>query len=211
VGERAVSRFIDLSYTFEDKMLAFPGDSEPRLYQSEYIADVGYNKFHLETGLHIGTHMDAPFHIIEGGKFISDLPVDALTGRGHLIDAVGQSPVSAEALDGRSLAKGDVVVVMTGHSKTFRTPEFYEGYPEISEEFAEKVVEAGVAIIGLDTPSPDREPYAVHKILLGNGVIIIENLTNLEALVGIDDFRVYAFPPKLRCEASLVRVVAEVH
>jgi len=48
----------------------------------------------------------------------------------------------------------------------------------------------------------------VHKILLSAEVLIIENLTNLEALLGIDAFDVVALPANLQCEAAPIRVIA---
>ena len=84
----------------------------------------------------------------------------------------------------------------------------YRDFPEVAPEFARELVSLGVSIIGLDTPSPDRSPFEVHKILLAAQVPIIENLTNLEALVAVDEFDVVALPAKLQCEAAPVRVVA---
>ncbi len=57
--------------------------------------------------------------------------------------------------------------------------------------------------------SVDHAPFKVHKILLSNKVLIIENLTNLAALQD-QDFTVYAFPIKNQLDGALVRVVAEI-
>ena len=57
--------------------------------------------------------------------------------------------------------------------------------------------------------SVDHTPFNVHKILLGNEVLIIENLTNLNGLEG-QDFNVHAFPIKNQLDGALVRVVAEI-
>ena len=81
-------------------------------------------------------------------------------------------------------------------------------YDAVAPDFARELVSLGASIIGLDTPSPDRAPFEVHKILLAGQVLIIENLTNLEALVAVDNFDVVALPTKLQCEAAPVRVTA---
>lgn len=52
--------------------------------------------------------------------------------------------------------------------------------------------------------------YPIHKILLTKEVLIIENLTNLKSLVGVQSFDVFAFPMKLHAEAAPVRVVARI-
>lgn len=58
--------------------------------------------------------------------------------------------------------------------------------------------------------SPDHKPFPIHRILLRNDILIIENLTNLKELIG-KKFKVYAFPINLQIEASPVRVVAEIN
>ena len=107
--------------------------------------------------------------------------------------------------------KGDIVLVLTGFYKKFGQAEYYEKYPEITEDFAKKLVDLGVKIVGVDTPSPDRPPFNIHKLLLKNDVLIIENLTNLEKLLGIKKFEIFAFPPNFDVEGSPVRVVAKVN
>lgn len=99
---------------------------------------------------------------------------------------------------------------MTGFSEKYRQPEYYEKFPEIGENFAGKAIELGVKVIGMDTSSPDRPPFKVHKLLLGKEILIVENLTNLESLVGIKDFEVFALPAKFHTEAAPVRVIAIV-
>ena len=79
----------------------------------------------------------------------------------------------------------------------------------VSEEIARHLVEKKVKILGVDMCSPDKAPFVVHKILLGGGVLIMENLTNLTVLEG-KEFKVYAFPTKLELDGAPVRVVAEM-
>ena len=57
-------------------------------------------------------------------------------------------------------------------------------------------------------PSPDRYPFTIHKKLLNNRIFILENLCNLERLAWGDDFKVIAFPLKIKGEGSMVRAVA---
>ena len=59
----------------------------------------------------------------------------------------------------------------------------------------------------MDMPDPDYPPYKYHKKFLKAGILILENLTNLQNLIGIDDFEVLALPLKIHAEASFVRAV----
>ncbi len=61
-------KYIDLTHTFKAKMPVFPGDAETKLEQVSFFDKDGYNSFRVDTGMHVGTHMDAPFHMLENGK-----------------------------------------------------------------------------------------------------------------------------------------------
>ena len=202
-------KYIDLTRTLKQGMPVFPGDPAPELKQIAFIGKNGYNSFLVTTGMHAGTHIDAPLHMLPDGKRLSEYPVGRFFGKGHLIDARGK-PIEASLLEGRQIAKGDIVLVMTGFSGKFGTPEYYGSFPAISQDFALRIIKLGASIVGVDAPSVDRPPFAVHKLLLGNDVLIIENLANLENLSEYARFAVIALPAKLDCEAAPARVAAQI-
>ena len=70
-------------------------------------------------------------------------------------------------------------------------------------------VEKKIKMLGVDMCSPDHSPFPIHKILLANNILILENLTNLSDLEN-KEFKVHAFPIKLQIDGSPVRVVAEI-
>lgn len=203
-------RYIDLTHTFDAGMPVYPGDPIPELTQIADMYKEGYTDYQIKTGMHVGTHMEAPLHIIEGGKRLSDIAVEKFFGRGCLIDARGISVVTVNFLEKSDAKKDDIVFVLTGFSEKYYQPEYYEKFPEIGEDFTDKAIELGVKIVGMDTPSPDRPPFKIHKLLLEKEILIIENLANLESLVGIKDFEVFALPAKLHTEAAPVRVIAKI-
>jgi len=202
-------KYIDLTHTFEQNMPVYPGDPEPELKQIAFVDKDGYNDFQITSGMHVGTHMEAPFHMFQNGKRLSEYPPERFFGKGHLIDARKQS-IEASLLEGKEILKGDIVLIMTSFSDKFGTPEYYELYPEINPSFASKLIELGVSLVGIDSPSPDRDPFTIHKLLLGSEILIIENLTNLESLLEQSEFAVVALPSKYDCEAAPVRVIAEI-
>lgn len=202
--------YIDLTHTFDKEMPAYPGDPCPRLYQIADIPTDGYVDHKIETGMHVGTHVDAPLHMIAGGKRISEMPLSAFVGRGVLLDARKQSSISHELLEKCDVQAGDIVLVLTGFSALFKHPDYYDKFPEITESLAKMLVAKGIRAIGMDTASPDRAPFPIHKIFLNQEIPIIENLCNLEELLHVSHFTVTAFPAKFLAEAAPVRVVAEV-
>jgi kynurenine formamidase len=192
-------------------MPVFPGDELPSLTQIATVQEQGFSDHCLSTGMHVGTHIDAPAHMLENGKLISDYPAEKFFGRGVLIDARGKTFADVDLLSSVNIQKGDVVVVMFGWSEKFSQADYFINYPEITESFANKLVELGASIVGMDTPSPDSMPYKAHKILLAKDILIIENLRNLEALLNYKSFEITALPLNIEANASLCRIVAKIN
>lgn len=201
---------IDLTHRLDAATPVYPGDPKPELTQIATLEEDGFAAFHLSSGLQLGTHMDAPLHMVEGGAAMADVPVERFVGRGVLVAAEGASAVSAESLRGLALQAGDIVLVRTGWGARFGAPGYFDGFPEVEADFARALVRAGIAMLGLDTPSPDAPPYPVHKILLGAGIPIIENLAHLDRLPAGADFEVLAAPPRIAADGAPVRVLARL-
>ncbi len=203
-------RFIDLTHTFDENMPVYPGDSEARLYPTADLISDGYNDFKIETGMHIGTHIDGPLHMTEEGRTLSEININSFIADGHLIDASNHDPFPPQLIDLDQIQPGDIVLVFSGFGHKFGHPNYYQEYPVFSPEFARLLVKAKIAAVGMDTPGPDGSPFQVHKTLLSENILIIENLTNLDKLLAVGRFRVLAFPLKLKADAAPARVIAEV-
>lgn len=202
-------KILDLTHTFTETMPVFPGDSSPSL-KGETDAEMDIVHFRVDTGMHIGTHMDGPLHMIRGARKLSDMPIERFIAKGHVLNAEGKNEIGVELLEGKQIEKGDCILIHTGWDMKFRTPAFYENYPDLTEAFAQKLVELEVKFVGLDTPSPDKAPYAIHRILLKKEILIIESMCNLERLLDVENFEVIALPTKFDAEAAPVRVIARI-
>lgn len=202
-------KFIDLTHTFKDDMPVWPGDPKPSLKQVVFIQKDTFNDHKLETVMHIGTHIDAPLHMIEGGRMINEFPIDKFIGRGVLIDVRGKDKIDGSVLDDE-IKEGSVVLLFTGMGEKYHSEEYWT-YPEVMEDFVQKLVDMKVKMVGMDILGPDHDqPWSVHKILLSNEILILENLTNLDQLLGEKDFEVIALPAKLKADAAPVRVIASI-
>lgn len=201
--------YIDLTHTFTSDMPVFPGDPAPELVKIADVSKDGFLDHKLTTAMHVGTHMDAPAHMLLGGKYLHEYPAEKFFGRGVIIDARGKTSADADLLSSADIKKGNIVLVCFGWSSEFGRDEYYQNYPEVALSFAQKLAELGVSIIGLDTPSPDRAPYNIHKILFKNDILIIENLANLEKLID-KNFEIISLPAKFQADAAPCRVVANV-
>jgi len=164
---------------------------------------------------HTGTHMDAPAHFYNGVPTIEQTPLDYCIGRAVLIDVRHVRPrgeIMPELLAPRrdAIAACGKVIFQTGWSSHWGQDDYFHDYPVLSEATATWLVECGVHLVGLDTPSPDCDPHPVHYILLRANMAIVENLTNLERIER-DVFDLIVVPLPLKgLEASPVRAVASV-
>lgn len=201
-------RIIDLTHSFQTPMPVYPGDTPPMLEQTAYVEKGGVADHVLHSGMHVGTHIDAPFHMKLGGLKISELPIERFVGPGVIIDARGHTEIPASVLDGKNIPEQSIVLLYTDHSKKFREPDFYTSHALLSLELAEALKERKISMVGMDMPSPDSSPFPVHKSLFENDILIIESLTNLEQLLTVESFTIVALPLNIAANASPSRVIA---
>jgi kynurenine formamidase len=203
-------RFIDLSQMIVDQMPVYPGDTPTSLIQTKFFQSDGYNNHRLEMGMHAGTHIDGPMHMTESVEYVSNLPLEAFTGNGMILDVRNQ-PVIRMKREYEQLIKPEIIVLLyTGQDQLYGSEAYYHEHPVVDVDFCRFLVTKKIKMLGVDMPSPDRYPFLVHQILLENKILILENLTHLNQLLGAESFEVIAFPLKIRADGSMVRAVARV-
>ncbi len=205
-----MERIIDLSHELTDGMPFYPEDGPLHIHRTKDFKKDGYTNHHIEADMHTGTHLDGPMHMTDSNDYISNIPVDTFVDNGKLIDVRDESSISYKDEYNDHISENDIVLFHTGWDRHFGKSEYYLDYPVMDEEFAAFLINRKVKMVGFDTPSPDKEPYPVHKALLTNSICIIENLTNLNVLIDCSGFEVMAFPLKIKTDSSFVRVVAKV-
>jgi kynurenine formamidase len=136
-----------------------------------------------------------------------EFPCENFFADGVLLDVCGRDPIPMKPEYFEIVPERSAVLLYTGFGARYHEPAYFTAFPSMSRELAEFLISRRVKFVGMDTPSPDHAPYAVHKLLLNSGMFVLENLTNLEALAGCGTFEVIALPLKLRAEASMVRAV----
>ncbi len=197
---------IDLSHPLDNNAPVFPGDPKIEIISSTE----DYTASEISFSLHTGTHVDAPAHFIPGGKKISDYKLENFFGFGKIIDVRGKNMLEKDLLDQIEINPGDIVLFYTGFDKFYGKQPYFENYPVMTEELAGELSNLDMKIIGFDSPSPDKHPFYIHKILLAKDILILENLTNLEALLSYSSFEILAMPLRIPAEASPVRVIAKI-
>ncbi|HRQ40749.1 MAG TPA: cyclase family protein [Chloroflexota bacterium] len=200
---------LDVSHTIEDGIITYKGLPAPVVcdFLSREASRVLYapgTEFHIgkiEMVANTGTYLDSPFHRFADGLDIADLPLAGLVNlEGIVIRAVGHGRTLTPALFQNHELAGKAVLVHTGWDQHWRTDQYFEGHPFLTEATAVYLKEAGAALVGIDSLNIDdtadgRRP--VHTTLLGSQIPVVEHLCRLEQLPD-SGFRFFAAPVKVR-------------
>lgn len=199
--------FIDLTLPIDDQIPVFPGDPLPRIKQFSTIDTKGWNEKQLTFTSHFSTHIDAPKHMIDSGKTLSDYPIESFIGEAIIFDVRHQSKID---IDVSNVKPNDFVFFFTGYSKHIYEKDYFENNPVISERTIQKLIEKKISILCIDSFTPDNNPYYLHKLLFSHNIRIVENLTNLDK-ISQQRFFCYIFPLNIKnADGSPCRVVAEI-
>lgn len=209
---------VELSHRIADGMLTYPGLPGPRV--STYLArdrsalvDMTYEITRVDTVGNTGTFVDAPFQFHADGADIAELPLERLFNVPIImIRAAGIRAVGPDVLGDPARLWGKAVLVHTGWSARWGSSAYREsGHPYLVGEVADALVAANVALVGIDSLDIDDTflpTRPCHHTLLGAGIPIIEQLTNLDA-VPDTGARLVALPAPVRGMGSFpLRVVA---
>jgi arylformamidase len=173
-------RVIDISVPNGPGQHVYPGDPQPRIEQVKAIRKGDVCNISLLTmGSHTGTHVDAPYHFIDGGPRLGDVPLDRMVGEALVVDLRGRSPIDAAALAEAPIRRGDILICRTDNSERWAAAAFQRDFTYVTLDAATLLVERGVRAIGFDYLSIEAfgsSEFPVHLCLLGAGVFIIEGL-----------------------------------
>lgn len=206
---------VDLSHSIETGMTFFPGDPEPRVTPAPM--EPPWQVTHLDIGSHTGTHIDAAKHFIVGGHAIDEYPLERFLVSACVVpvELGDDEPISASVVRAHLAAapRSGAVLFRTGWDEKWGT-EQYLRHPYLSREAAEAMVGAGVSLVGIDALNVDSTvsgTTAVHEVLLGSDVLIVENLTGLASLRSAVLYRCAFLPLKIRDgDGSPIRAFAWV-
>ena len=190
----------DISLPITESLPVYPGDPKVSVEKvSDVSAGAPYSVTKIAMGSHAGTHVDAPSHLLAGGSTIDNIDLDLLLGPCLLVSADGDMEISIPYLERLGLPSGTKrLILRTKHR---------QGY--LSQETALRLVEIGIGLVGIDSPSldaPASPDLPVHRTLLRADIVIVENL----ALDAVKPGRYWlaCLPLKIEgCDGAPARVV----
>jgi kynurenine formamidase len=182
-------QIVDLSHAYADDMPLYPGLPSPSFHDVAQVERDGYamSEYHLLN--HIGTHVDLPSHQIAGGATLDEIPLESFVTEAVTLDVSGREPGAIgwselEPLLG-DLGEGDWLFLHSDNGKNWGSEDYWTGWSYPDAGASRALVERGIVGVGFDGPSADpvdTETFDLHKVWLGAGRMILENLTNLGLL-----------------------------
>ena len=213
-------RILDLTLTISNKIPTFPGSPQPKFIPWENVNDNGYNLELLFLSTHTGTHMDAPYHFLEKGAKIHEISLKKLVSEAVLI--------KSKKKEGESITKTDIqkfekkygkiasfssVIFYTEWQRNLQKKYYFEKNPGLSVSAAKYLASKKISLVGIDSPSIDLgkdSKFPVHQIFAKKGILVVENLANLEKIKS-SKFHLVVLPLKLKnATGSPVRAIAFV-
>ena len=200
--------------------------AEERIELADDIEIAHHMTSKVEILTHIGTHIDAPRHFIDGGRAVDEIPLESLVKPGRVIPLTHIEPggsVTADAILETGVAFDDSVIPILHTAWTDRawgTDAYWDDVIYMDVSVGRLLVERGVSAVAIDfhpeipfwrmPPAPDLQPGPNHRTLLGNGTTIVQMVTNVGAIAA-ESFTLAAIPLRLEgLDGSPARVFAMV-
>ncbi|MBN1624738.1 MAG: cyclase family protein [Clostridia bacterium] len=191
-------KYYDISMEISEDMMVYKNRAEkrPRREIMAKYNESEMNESRIFMDLHTGTHIDAPFHMIDKGETIETMDIGRLIGKAMVLDLTDvMDGITKSDLVKKSINSGSFILFKTKNSFS---EDFDPEFIYLTEDGAGylrdlKIRGVGTDALGIERSQPGHE---THKILLGNGIIIIEGLR----LAGIDEgeFMMYALPLRIK-------------
>ena len=178
----------------------FPGDPAPeRQVLSSMEAGALYNLTAISMCAHNGTHVDAPSHFIKDGKTVDAICLEAVIGMAYVAEHQG-------------IVSGDDAAAILEKANALNPKAarriLIKGAAVVSAEAARVFAASNILLLGNEsqTVGPEDAPMAVHHILLGANVILLEGIRLAAVPEGV--YLLNAAPLNLgRAEGSPCRAV----
>ena len=153
--------FYELSHPWGMYTPIFPGYEEIKLERLTYHAKHGVMTHKISTIFHTSTHVNAPIHLLPGGKAVGDLALERFFGTGVVVSIPKKKweLVEPEDLEKAkpAIQAGDIVLINTGWHRRYSDSQEYFGHaPGLSKKAAEWLVKKKVKLVGVDTACVDH-------------------------------------------------------
>lgn len=193
---------IDLTQTISENLQVYPGDPPVEVHTVSTLED-GFVLERVCMSSHVGTHLDAPWHVLKDGADVSSIALERLILPCVYVDmsALSKKEDRLAKLTGRFTDLKDKALLLSTNEKLSAN---------ITPEEVEVLITGGVKLLGVDAMSVEHsDDLVVHRKLLSSGVLIVEGLANLHMLNEKQEYFLVVAPLKLEgCSGAPVRAFA---
>jgi len=180
-------RIHDISVPLCAEIPGYPGDPPFVIAPWNSISKgdaANLSKMTLST--HSGTHLDAPRHFIENGATVDTLPLGLLVGKALVVELHGVKEIGRKDLERLRIKGAERLLLKTDNSALWAQSGFSHDFAALSVEGARYLLESGVKLVGIDYLSIEsfEGDGEVHRMLLGNGVLILEGVNLADVAPG---------------------------
>lgn len=192
-------KIYDISTPLSADLPVYPGDPPVAIEPVTRISrgDTA-NVSRLTISTHCGTHLDVMRHYSEHGMGVDQVPLALLVGKVLVVELSGVREIGRRELARYPVKGEDRVLLRTDNSLLWARPGFHEEYAHLTAEGARFLLDVGVKLVGIDYLSIERfdGDGEVHRLLLGNGVVVLEGL-NLDG-VAAGHYELICLPLKIK-------------
>lgn len=202
-------RLWDISPPVSAQAPVFPGDTP---YSQQWAATIApgcpVNVSALTLSPHVGAHADAPLHYDPQGAAVGALDLEPYLGRCRVVHAIARGALVT--WDDLAHAAADLPPRVLVRTYERMPVDRWDGaLAAFAPETVERLADAGVRLIGIDTASidpADSKALPSHQVIRRRGLRVLENLVLDDVPEG--DYELIALPLKLMtADASPVRAV----
>jgi arylformamidase len=193
----------DITVAISNELPTWPDDPSVQLtvWRSLSSGDTA-NVSMLNFGAHTGTHVDAPAHFIDGAAKVEALPLDVLIGEAQVVEVPDDLHVINEEFVLANCTPDITRVLFKTRNSAFWSesePEFHTDFTYLDLNAAQRLVEQGIKLVGIDYLSIekyDSPKHETHLALLSYGVVILEGLDLADVPAG--RYELICLPLRLR-------------
>ncbi len=196
-------KFWDISVPLSVDLPVWPGDPKVSIERTSRIEDgANANVSRMDIGVHTGTHVDAPYHFLQGAPTIESLSLDKLIGPVQVVRIPEDfSIITAELVQACGIKPETRRVLFKTVSSTFWSKygsQFRTEFVGIDESGAKELVSREIQLVGTDylSVSPFKQSRPTHEAFLRAAVILLEGLDLTDVEPG--DYNLICLPLKIK-------------
>ena len=192
-------RIHDITMPLSADLPSYPGD--PPIEISPWISLAegdAANVSRITLCSHCGTHLDPPRHYSDKGLSVDEIPLERLIGRALVVEIPGVTAIGREELSRLRIRGVERLLLKTDNSQLWQEREFVPEFAFLSLDGARYLLEAGVKLVGIDYLSVEsvEGDGEVHRMLLDNGVLILEGINLADVSPG--EYELICLPLKIK-------------